>query len=154
MMRLRMLKPWIVVVAILLQQWAYASEEEQQTSINVGDYQYRATNGRVWKKLDIQAKITFLVGLEQALVMLPLQMQAEKRADKSIRDAQASGSSLMIAGFRQSDFVSQVDSFYADTANIRVPVIEVYRYVVQKMKGATPEELVNSAATLRRIYNQ
>lgn len=154
MMNPKSFKPWILIAAILLQHYAYAAEEEQRTRIQVGDNLYNGTNGNAWKKLDMQAKITFLLGAEEGLVMMQLQMQTEKRSNKSIMDAQASGSSLMINGFRYSDMVSQVDSFYSDTANLRVPIIEVHRFVLRKLKGATPLELENSAATLRRIYNQ
>jgi len=146
------LRLWIVVVTILLHQYTYAADQE--TWVQIGNYRYHASNGRAWTVLDAQAKITFLVGIENGLALVPLQMQTEKRIDKSINDAHASSAYLTISGFRFGDLVSQVDSFYSDTANLKIPVIEAYRYVIKKMKGATSEELATSAANLRRIYNQ
>jgi hypothetical protein len=46
------------------------------------------------------------------------------------------------------------DLFYSDSANIRVPIIEAYRYSVMKMKGAENSQLERVVTKLRQTYNQ
>ncbi len=71
-------------------------------------------------------------------------MEAVKRAN----------SRLSLGGVRFSDLVKQIDKFYADTANLRVPVIEAYVYAIKKMKGSSPQQLAQDEASLRRTYNR
>lgn len=142
----------ILILLLCLQQSTYAAEEE--TRIQTGNHRTIAANGYAWRQLDTQAKITFLMGITEGLNLLVLQMLNDKRTDKSIQDAIDSALVLTISGFKFSDLVLQVDSFYTDTANLRIPVLEVYRHILQKMKGAEPAELAKHEATLRRLYNQ
>ena len=62
--------------------------------------------------------------------------------------------SLIISGFRFSDLVKQVDEFYADTANVRIPVIDAYVYALLKIRGATKQELDDHVVGLRLNYNK
>jgi hypothetical protein len=86
-------------------------------------------------------------------VMLPLQMQKENRTRQSIVDAVNSGQPL-IPGFRFSDVIDEMNSFYAESSNLKIPIMETYGFVIRKIKGASPNELENKSAALRRIYNQ
>jgi hypothetical protein len=61
---------------------------------------------------------------------------------------------LTIRGFRTSDVVQQIDGFYQDSSNLRIPVVEAYKYAIKKMHGAKQHELEDYAAELRKIYNQ
>lgn len=56
--------------------------------------------------------------------------------------------------FRFSDIAKQIDAFYSDTANVRIPIIDAYRYALEKMKGATSAKLDQLLVELRRTYNK
>ena len=62
--------------------------------------------------------------------------------------------SITISGFRFSDIVSQVDEFYKDTANIKIPVCIAYVFSIAKMRGRSQDELDRWVVELRRLYNQ
>jgi len=42
-----------------------------------------------------------------------------------------------VAGFRFSDLVQQVDDFYRDSSDIRIPVVDAYKFTVKKLKGSS-----------------
>lgn len=149
----------VIFLPVLLIQSPYASEDEQDTPILIGQVKdggkisRQAMNGRGWMVLPLQAKITFLAGLDEGFLLTLKQMETEKRSRQSIADVLQS-QYYYTGSFRMSELAGQVDSFYADTANLRIPVVEVYRYVYQRIKGAMPEELASIAAELRRTYNK
>jgi hypothetical protein len=101
-----------------------------------------------------QSRLTLLLGLEEGAQLVIVQMEAEGRSPKSIDDAIGSVGVLMVGGFKFSDLVDQVDVFYRDSLNARIPILEAYRHVIQKAKGAAPNKLADHAANLRRMYNQ
>jgi len=41
---------------------------------------------------------------------------------------------LIITGFEFGDIAAQVDTFYSDSANIRIPVIEAYKHVTGEIE--------------------
>lgn len=61
---------------------------------------------------------------------------------------------LTIRGFRTSDIVQQIDAFYSDSSNLRIPIVDAYKYAMKKMHGAKQRELEDYAAELRLIYNR
>jgi len=67
---------------------------------------------------------------------------------------QAQVNRLMIAGFHMSDIVQQIDHFYADSSNLRVPAVDAYKYAMKKMHGTNQQELENYEAILRKTYNR
>jgi hypothetical protein len=52
-----------------------------------------------------------------------------------------------------SDVVQQIDRFYGDSSNLRIPVVDAYKYAVKKMHGAKQQELDDYEAELRRKFN-
>src|SRR5262245_15494510 len=98
-------------------------------------------NGRFWNTLDLQSKIWFLYGIESGVGLA---------GSATHEDARSLLSEFGVKGFRFSDVAAEVDAFYRERANIRVPVAFAYHYVVKKMKGASPDELNTFAAQLRK----
>jgi hypothetical protein len=98
-------------------------------------------NGRLWNTLDLQSKVWFLYGIESGVGLA---------GSATHEDPRALLSEFGVKGFRFSDVAAEVDAFYRQRANIRVPVAFAYHYVVKKMKGASPDELNTFAAQLRK----
>jgi len=61
---------------------------------------------------------------------------------------------LTIKGFRFSDIMEEIDRFYEQASNRRVPVVDAYRYVLKKFRGKAPEELAITESVLRKKYNR
>jgi len=53
-----------------------------------------------------------------------------------------------------SDLVQQIDKFYSDSVNLRIPVIEAYVYTIKKLKGDSSKDLVDLETLLRKTYNK
>jgi hypothetical protein len=80
------------------------------------------------------------------LITFIKELFATNAPDGALRAAIA----LTISGVRFSDVVKQVDVFYSDSANIRVPIVEAYSYSIMKMKAAENSELERVVTKLRR----
>ncbi|HEY0324086.1 MAG TPA: hypothetical protein VGC66_24275 [Pyrinomonadaceae bacterium] len=107
--------------------------------------------GRVWKALDGQTRIMLIEGIEQGIALCT--MEEQKKDKTAYQKLEDNYYSLTIKGFRMSDIAKQVDSFYSDSANIRIPIFRAYQYSIMKMKGATNNELDAFVVNLRRTYN-
>jgi hypothetical protein len=109
-------------------------------------------NGRSWRGLDKQSKIMLLVGIAEGAVLMRRELFVLQHDGNP--DLQRAFDNLTISGFKYSDITAQVDTFYSDSANLRIPVIEAYKHVVARMKGASTSELERSVTALRQTYNQ
>ncbi len=114
---------------------------------------YSWENGRNWNDYDMQSKINFLYGIEQGALLLtrelanaePKQIDSEKILQKV--------ESLTISGFKFSDLVKQIDLFYGDSANVRIPIVDAYMHALKKLRGGTTGQLEDELAALRKKYN-
>ncbi len=126
-----------------------SGQDESRTGVLVfGTHGYMTENGRAWNQLDTQSKIMYLVGVEDGIKLLALETPPETKPK-----VRSTVDSLMISGFRFLDLVKQIDEFYKDSANIRIPVIEAYQFTLKKLHGSTRQELEDQMAALRREYN-
>lgn len=116
-------------------------------------YGYGRANGRYWKQLQPQSKNELIYGYEEGITLLARETSAKAKPEVATRTQQIADS-LMISGFRSSDLVKQVDELYADTANLRIPVIDAYVYSLLKIRGATNQELDALVVGMRRKYNK
>src|ERR1700719_448433 len=151
----RWLIPMILVVFLAVSLLAHqVADDESRTSTPITvDMNYKFSNGRTWRGLDRQTKIMWVDGTEEGIMFLMREVYPNESApDRAIVQAQAD--SLTIAGFHMSDVVQQIDHFYADSSNLRVPTVDAYKYAMKKMHGANQQELENYQASLRQTYNQ
>ena len=149
---------WSVSIMLATSFLSCASLAEDQESVFMigkttegSDLSVSVTNGHAWKVLPRQAKITFIIGLEEGWLLVLMQTKEGGGQNINALWESARGNSMGLMG---SEIAKQVDSFYSDSANIRVPIVEAYRYIHQKVKGATPEELARLAAKLRQTYKK
>lgn len=145
-----------IIISTLSVSFSIADDEDEgQTWIKIwGGHKHHVTNGKTWRQLDTQAKITQLIGYEEGTSLLQLELLENKVSENVLSSVNFASDHLMISGFRFSDLVEQIDTFYSDSANLRIPVIEAYRYILARLKGVSPEELGRRAAKLRKQYNQ
>jgi hypothetical protein len=137
------------------QVFSQQTEEELSTKGEAARIIYSWSNGRAWKLLNAQSKITFLNGIEEGIMLQLQESWTRFKSDSpSKKIAEETSVSLMIRGFRFYDLVQQIDDFYSDTSNIRIPIVEAYKYTLRKLRGTSKQELENYTAKLRQKYNQ
>lgn len=100
-------------------------------------------NGRIWERLDRQTKIFFLYGIESGLA-LGADWTGNEKTYKQ----------LSIKGFKFGDLAQEIDAFYSERSNIRVPIAFAYVFVIRKMNGATRAELDDYSSELRKMWNR
>jgi len=102
------------------------------------------SNGRVWAIFDLNAKLTYLDGLHDGAVEAALLVSG-----KNYFPAE------MNAGdFSNKEIVKQIDAFYTDGSNVRVPIVWAFQYMVKKTNGTKSTDLEDYAATLRKLSNE
>jgi hypothetical protein len=111
-------------------------------------------NGRVWNDLDLQSKTMYILGIEDGATLLVAEMSVDVLDKNTTRPTLIALKRLNSAGFQVSDIVSEIDTLYEQPSNIRIPVVEAYRHVLKKFRGASPDELAKNEAKLREKYNK
>jgi len=130
------------------------TEQEMSTpGVVTAHSRYRWGNGKAWKLLDKQSKICQVAGIESGMMLL-LRESYPKISLPDQSSLEEEITKLTISGFRMADIVDQIDGFYGDSSNLRVPIADAYEYAMQKMHGAKADTLDKHAATLRAIYNR
>lgn len=141
--------------------FAAASLLSQQTSGDEGFTTVRVTkqldsrfsNGKSWKAVDMQSRIMWVQGIQEGMGFLVREVYPHTSvADRAMIENEFLAS--MVQGFRNSDVVKQIDEFYEDSSNLRIPVVDAYKYTVKKMQGAKQRELDDYGAHLRQLYNR
>ncbi|MGH9201758.1 MAG: hypothetical protein ACRD2A_11050 [Vicinamibacterales bacterium] len=100
-------------------------------------------NGRAWGQLSVEERAAYLFGLESGLAL-----SADLSGDyKTFAD-------LTVKGFKFGDLANEVEVFYQDRSNLRIPITFAYVYVTKRIHGDSPQSLESYAAELRRRWNQ
>jgi hypothetical protein len=130
------------------------TEQESTTTGVITDHsRYHWSNGKAWKTLDGQSKIMQVEGIENGMMLLLRESYPRLSAsDRSTLETAIDR--LTISGFRMSDIVEQIDDFYSDSSNARIPISDAYEYAMKKMHGSNQRELGDYVARLRATYNQ
>lgn len=131
-----------------------SADEEEVTSVQVTkQLELGFSNGKRWRAVDLQSQIMWVQGVQEGMSF----MVREVYPHTSVTDRAAiekKFKSVTIQGFRDSDVVKQIDRFYEDSSNLRIPVVDAYKYTVRKIHGAKQRELDDYAAELRQLYNR
>jgi hypothetical protein len=90
-----------------------------------------------------QKKITKLI------VPKPVKLKVPKKSESTKPLNQYAPAKL-----RRREIISEIDKFYEDVSNMRIPVREAHEWITQKMRGASPAELQELLAKLRQTHNQ
>jgi hypothetical protein len=63
-------------------------------------------------------------------------------------------SEITTTKFNYGEIASEIDKFYEETLNIRIPVPVAYLWVIDKLKGTNPALLEERLVNLRQDYNK
>ena len=143
----------VSLVTVSLTAQEAKNDESRTTSPITRQMGYKFSNGRTWRDLDRQSKIMWVDGTEEGIFFLMREVYSDaSAADRALIESHATR--LTVPGFHMSDIVQQIDTFYSDSSNLRVPVVDAYEYSMKKMHGAKQQDLEDYQAKLRQMYNQ
>ncbi len=125
----------MILVLILLPLLAFSQPPDETKS-------HGLPNGNYYLALDVRGKRTFLSGIENGITLL----------------ADEGGISHTVArNYLAGDLgglANQIGRFYADKANLRIPIGYAYLYAIRISRGDPPMELKNFLAELRKRFPQ
>jgi hypothetical protein len=82
-------------------------------------------NGRVWNVAMARDKLLYVVGIHDSIVWKAIS-SPEKITNDNVNWA---------VGFVVNDYISELDAFYKDTANIRIPLPVAVDYCTRRLRG-------------------
>lgn len=132
---------WIAVLFVLVA--GSVSVTGQSRELEESELTAGRANGRAWEGMPAQVKIMYLYGVESGLALA-----ADVSGDAKTYDQ------LTVTGFKFGDLATEIDAFYGDRSNLRIPVTFAYVYVTKKIRGDSPQTLGLYVAELRRRWNQ
>jgi len=138
----------IAVILFLLPSNTFSQVHEDESSTKGW------ANGHYWEVIDKDAKIQHLYGVEAGLNLFAKELSGRVKTDSDWNRIENLRKELTVTGFRFGDVAQQLDKFFEDRSNIRIPVAYAYLYSVKKMSGETPETLERYLASLRREWNK
>jgi len=144
----------ILIISLFVPVSLIVADQEEYTNFTSDVLEKSLINGRPWLKLDLQSRIMYLSGLEDGAALLIAEMGSVQNEKDNARAAFPAYKRLTITGFRFSDITEEINRFYEQASNQRIPVVDAYRYVLKKFKGASPEELASAQSALRKKYNR
>lgn len=144
----------ILLISLLVPVSLIAADEEEITKFTTDVFEAPMINGKGWIKLDRQSRIMYLNGVEDGAALLIAEMDSVQNEKGNARAAFPACERLIISGFRFSDIMEEIDRFYEQASNRRIPVVDAYRYVLKKFRGTSPEELASAQSALRKKYNR
>jgi len=110
-------------------------------------------NGRYWANCDLQNKIYLIEGIDMGVYFLANELmggslgKSEKKILNTHLDAR------IVPGFKMSEFVKEIDTFYSDKTNIRIPIPYALIYVYKKFHGVDQAVLYDNLTNLRKLWN-
>ena len=132
---------------------SFAQDDDDTTLLLTDIFRAHQLNGKAWMKLDPQSRVMYLTGLEDGGIMLLTEMDEVEEEKWLAKLAYPIHKRTTIKGFYFTDIMEEIDIFYEQASNRKIPIIDAYRYVIKKFKGANPQELATAQSALRRKYN-
>jgi hypothetical protein len=110
-------------------------------------------NGRYWKTLDLQRKIDCLRGIDTGMFLMANELFKQNLGEREKTFVYSALDSLIVPGFKVSEFAKAMDKFYADDADVKIAVAYAYLWVLRDFRGENPEILRTHKLQLRRDWN-
>src|SRR5215471_10929857 len=116
-----------LLVFLLVPAHLIAADKEDDTEFATDVFVTSMVNGKSWLKLDSQSRIMYLVGIENGASLLIAEMDSVPNEKNNALAAYPAMERLMIKGFRFSDVMEEINRFYEQASNRRIPVVDAYR---------------------------
>lgn len=100
-------------------------------------------NGRSWIPMNEFSKTMFLIGLQQGVEFVAMQLEFEDRSRLATK---------LVCGLETSEIEQLMNNFYDDAYNLKLPIVVAYTLIVYKANGASPAEFEERLSRLRKIW--
>lgn len=108
-------------------------------------------NGRFWTGLRPEEKGLYVEGVKNGMALF-LTLASRDGPDQKLFAAFERG---LFPALDSLQIARRIDGFYADKANLRVPIVNMYLLAGAELSGKTPKaEIEATLAELRRTYSQ
>jgi hypothetical protein len=109
----------------------------------------RLLNGHAWLSMTTPQKVAYLRGIYDGVLWARYILVATKvsQADDVLNQVQ-------IKSMTFGEIASALDSFYADTSNVQVPVALAHEWLKHKVGGASRQALDAEATQLRSMFSK
>lgn len=124
---------------VLLLAFAALSCAAQTQSTTTGGM----LNGRAWQTSPRDARLMYIRGIQDGLVLAAALIDSKPDATMLLRHTAPE--------FRPSDYIDEINAFFQDPNNIRIPIFYAWEYINSKFKGA-PQHRLNELMDNFRDY--
>jgi hypothetical protein len=128
----------VLLLAVALSVSLSAQTDEKKTADFV--------NGRFWEDSTQVFKAGYIFGLRDGLGLIAT---GDNRT-AAVQQALAESTALYRgAHVTLEEMIDQIDAFYADRANIRIPIFEAYAYCMKRTSGMAKKQLNDLLTEMR-----
>ena len=115
-------------------------------------------NGRMWQLLSSSQKASHLTGIQEGVKLCLNQIKGDLQISAELMDEMKESGvfdrrRLLFTSQGISAIEAGLNDFYGDSANLEIPIIDGYQHVTMELNFASPQELANNLANLRRMYD-
>jgi len=115
------------------------------------------SNGRMWQLLSSSQKAAHLTGIQEGIKLCLSQIKEDLLISAELMQAMKESG---IFDRRRMLFTSQgisaieasLNSFYGDSTNLDIPIIDSYQHVTMELNFASPRGLADNLSNLKRRY--
>lgn len=135
---------------LLLLTVAALAQPQSTKSTNDAHYKTAETfNGRFWNNISPAMKIGYLIGFTEGIHATLLNIDGGNSVAKytPVKDE------LIASKFTFGEIRSEMDRFYADAANARIPINLALVIVNKRMKGEPEDKLADLISAARQIVS-
>jgi len=147
--RLTPIPCWLLLpLAVLLAGSNVVAQDSSTATWETGG----VLNGRYWEALSYPAKLAYLYGFRQGVLVGVAQLGGGKTFSPKMAEVI---NSFQAAGFTYDDHVKELDRLYADRENIRIPIGQALQYCAIKLRGrSTKAQLEQLLIRLRALDDE
>jgi hypothetical protein len=137
-------------ILLLASTWAMAESPSFMTA--------DAFNGHMWRLLSNSQKASHLTGIQEGIKLCLNQIREDLQISAELMNT------MKVSGIfdrRRLLFTSQgisaieggLNTFYQDSANLEIPIMDAYQHVTMELNFASTQELAGNLSNMRRKYN-
>jgi hypothetical protein len=116
-------------------------------------------NGRMWQLLSSSQKAGHLTGIQEGIKLCLNQIKGDLQISAGLMDAMKESGvfdrrRLLFTSQGLSAIETGLNTFYRDSANLEIPIIDAYQHVTMELNFAPTRELDNNLSNIRQKYTE
>jgi hypothetical protein len=132
-----------VILFVIAGQTECYSEDTSSEYLTMGFF-----NGRMWSMMNKTSKDSYVAGVYSGAVLFRDVVINQQTCTAKIVN-ETFNSTIQISRTKYGEIAQQIDSFYSDSSNLRIPIHNAYEF-----RGESPSKIEEYTAQLRKFYNK